>query len=84
MKRRTEYQFIVVLIFASIALALVSMASLSEVRLGLDFGKDTRVIVQVEDDLRFNEFVKELQFDHAQTRLRVTDGGVFILDVSGC
>lgn len=83
MKRRTEYQFIVVLIFASIALALVSMASLSEVRLGLDFGKDTRVIVQVEDDLTFNEFVKELQFDHAQTRLRVTDGGVFILDVSG-
>lgn len=83
MKRRTEYQFIVVLIFASIALALVSMASLSEVRLGLDFGKDTRVIVQVEDDLTFNDFVKELQFDHAQTRLRVTDGGIFILDVSG-
>lgn len=83
MKSRSEYQFIVVLIFASIALALVSMVSLSSIRLGLDFGKDTRIIVGVEDEKQFLSFVDDLQFNKSQTRLRVSGGDIFILDVSG-
>ena len=83
MKSKNDYQLIVVLIFASIALALVTMTGLSSVRLGLDFGKDTRVIVGVEDEPQFMSFTRDLQFNHAQTRLRVTEGGIFILDVSG-
>ena len=83
MKSKNEYQFTVVLIFASIALALITMVSLSSIRLGLDFGKDTRIVASIKDEPRFMSFVEELQFNHAQTRLKVTDGDIFILDISG-
>lgn len=83
MKNRNELQFFVILIFASIALSLITMVSLSSLHLGLDFGKDTRIIVQVEDKDAFHSYVRDLQFNHYDARMKVTDEGVFILDISG-
>ncbi len=81
--KSNELKILMCVSLATLLVAFLSMSSLSSFKLGLGFGKDMRIITEIQDQDKLIEYIKTMNRQAYDIDFVVSNNDVVIMDVSG-